>query len=268
MDKGYIFDIKKFAIHDGPGIRTAVYLKGCPLRCWWCHNPESHKVLPEKYEGYNPVRGYSKSISACEEEIGKLVTVDEITNEVEKDRVFYDNSGGGVTFSGGEPLMQTNFLKSLLIASKENSISTAVDTSGYSSIENIMEILPFTDLFLYDIKLLDEELHRKYTGVSNKLILENLKMLIKLNKNIIIRIPIVPEITDTRENIDAILNFFKLNPGIVEINLLPYHKAGEGKYKRFAVENKLPGLTSPGSEHLNRIKQHFESVPLKVKIGG
>lgn len=264
---GVIFDIKRFAIHDGPGIRTTVFFKGCPLRCWWCHNPESHKILPEKFEGCNFRSNINHSLSS-QDEVGREVTIPELMNEIEKDSVFYDESGGGVTFSGGEPTMQPDFLLSLLKECKENGFHTAVDTSGYAPTRIFEKIIDETDLFLYDLKLMNDELHQKYTGVSNKLIQTNLKWLDENQKNICVRIPVVPGITDTKENISATINFLSTLQNISEINLLPYHKAGEGKYSRFKKENKLPVMKSPENNYIEKVMNQFKILPQKIKIGG
>jgi pyruvate formate lyase activating enzyme len=264
---GVIFDLKRFAIHDGPGIRTTVFFKGCPLRCWWCHNPESHKVLPEKFEGCNIRSNINHSLSA-QDEVGREVTITELMEEIEKDSVFYEESGGGVTFSGGEPTMQPNFLLSLLTKCKENGLHTVVDTSGYSPTKTFEKIIDHTDLFLYDIKLMNDELHEEYTGVSNRLIQTNLKWLDENHKNICIRIPVVPGITDTQTNISYTINFLLKLENISEINLLPYHKAGEGKYSRFKKENKLHSIKNSENGYMEKIVEQFKILSHKIKIGG
>ena len=185
--RGIIFNIQRFAIHDGPGIRTTVFFKGCPLRCWWCHNPESHKILPEKFDGCNLRRGFDQSFSMNKDEIGKEISVDELMNEIVKDRVFYEESGGGVTFSGGEPLMQPEFLIESLKECKALGIHSAVDTSGYTSEGVIDRVSSYADLFLFDLKLMNDDVHEKYTGVSNQIILKNLIELDQLGKKIIIK---------------------------------------------------------------------------------
>jgi len=266
--KGIIFNIQRFAIHDGPAIRTTVFFKGCPLRCWWCHNPESHKILPEKFDGCNLRRGFDQTFSMEKDEIGKEISVDEVMNEIVKDRVFFEESGGGVTFSGGEPLMQPEFLKDVLAECKANGIHTAVDTSGFAPTEIIIDVARSADLFLYDIKLMSEEEHQKYTGVSNQLILKNLIEVDRLGKKIIIRIPIVPELTDTNENLSATRGFISRLKNINEIDLLPYHRIGEGKYKKFSKQNKMSEIKSPESESLENIKKFFSELECKVKIGG
>jgi pyruvate formate lyase activating enzyme len=266
--RGIIFNIQRFAIHDGPGIRTTVFFKGCPLRCWWCHNPESHKILPEKFDGCNLRRGFDQSFTMNKDEIGKEFSVDDLMNEIVKDKIFYDESNGGVTLSGGEPLMQHKFLSQVLKECKNNRINSAVDTSGYASTEIMKEISEDADLFLYDLKLMRDDLHQKYTGVSNQLILKNLIDLDKLNKKIIIRIPIVPELTDTNENLFAIRGFISDLTNVEEVNLLPYHKAGEGKYRKYGKENKMVDTDSPENKNLENIKMFFSELDCRVKIGG
>ena len=265
---GIIFNIQRFAIQDGPGIRTTVFFKGCPLRCWWCHNPESHKILPEKFNGCNLRRGFDQSFSMEKDEIGKEISVNELVNEVVKDRMFFDESSGGVTFSGGEPLMQPEFLANSLAEIKSIGIHSVVDTCGYASLEIINEIAPLVDLFLYDLKLINDSEHEKYTGVSNQLILKNLTIIDQLGKKIIIRIPIVPDVTNTNENLFALRGFISYLSNVIEINLLPYHRAGEGKYAKYDKENKMGQVESPESTSMENIKLFFGELNCKVKIGG
>lgn len=265
---GIIFNIQRFAIQDGPGIRTTVFFKGCPLRCWWCHNPESHKSLPERVEGCNLRRGFDQSFSMQKDEIGKEISVGELMNEIVKDKIFFEESSGGVTFSGGEPLMQPEFLIELLKECKSKGIHSAVDTSGYADIEIIQQVAPYSDLFLFDLKLMNDDDHQKYTGVSNQVILRNLSELNQLGKKIIIRIPIVPDLTNADENLRAIRGFISYLNNLVEVNLLPYHRAGEGKYKKYGKENKMNDTKSPDTKSLEAIKELFNGLKCKVKIGG
>lgn len=265
---GVIFNIQRFAIHDGPGIRTTVFFKGCPLRCWWCHNPESHKTLPERVEGCNTRRGFDQSFSMDKDEIGKEISVDELMTEIVKDRVFYEESAGGVTFSGGEPLMQAEFLTELLKECKTVGIHSVVDTSGYAAEDSLNRVALNADLFLFDLKLMNDDEHQKYTGVSNQLILKNLNELDQIGKKIIIRIPIVPEITDTNENLFAIRGFISDLSNIYAVNLLPYHRAGEGKYIKYGRENKMADKESPDINNLENIRQFFSELKCKVNIGG
>jgi len=261
--EGIIFDIKKYAIHDGPGIRTTVFLKGCPLNCWWCHNPESKKVGLEtvllKRSGNN---------SEVEKVLGMKVSVEEVMEQILKDVVFYDQSGGGVTFSGGEPMVQVEFLSALLQACKESGINTILDTCGYAYSEEFDRICGLVDLFLYDIKIIDDTEHLKYTGKSNKLILENLKMLSENGEKIEIRIPIVPGITDTEENLEAIVRFLAHLENIYKVCLLPYNKLGEDKLEKFNMVNKLGCLTTKTRDELLSIGKKFKSYGYEVKIGG
>jgi len=266
--KGIIFNIQRFAIHDGPGIRTTVFFKGCPLNCWWCHNPESHKTLPEKIEGCNLRRGFDQSFSMEKDEIGKEFSVDELMNEIVKDKIFFEESDGGVTFSGGEPLMQPEFLIELLKECNSNGVHSAVDTSGYADSAIIDHVSPYSDLFLFDLKLMNDDDHQKYTGVSNQVILRNLNELDQLGKKMVIRIPIVPGLTDTDENLRAIRGFISYLNNLVEVNLLPYHRAGEGKYIKYGKENKMNETNSPDAKSLEDIKQLFSGLKCRVKIGG
>jgi pyruvate formate lyase activating enzyme len=265
---GIIFNIQRFAIHDGPGIRTTVFFKGCPLRCWWCHNPESHKILPEKFDGCNLRRGFDQSFSMDKDKVGMEISVDELMKEIIKDRIFYEESNGGVTFSGGEPLMQPRFLAELLKECRANGVHTSVDTSGYASTDILNKIADNTDLFLYDLKLMSDDDHQNFTGVSNQVILKNLNELNQLGKKIIIRIPIVPELTDTNENLMAIRGFVSYLNNVIEVNLLPYHRAGEGKYTKYGKENKMIETESPTSKSMENIQQIFNDLKCKVKIGG
>jgi pyruvate formate lyase activating enzyme len=259
--QGTIFDIKKFALHDGPGIRTTVFFKGCPLSCWWCHNPESQNMNPENL---------LKSEENLETEtVGRLVTVDEVMKEIMKDWIFYEESGeGGATFSGGEPLIQPRFLKSLLQSCVNNDIKTTVDTSGYTSWETIKDIKDLVDLFLYDIKLISDVNHFKYTGVSNKLILSNFLKLDEEGINTVIRFPIIPNITDTQDNIDQLLTLLDSLRTVDEIHLLPYHKIGNVKYKKLSRSYHLETLETPIKASITHLKELMVELGLKVKIGG
>ena len=263
MLKGLIFDIKRFAVHDGPGIRTSVFLKGCPCSCRWCHNPESMKPYPQKINKSISLDG---KIFKKEEIIGKSMSVLDVMSEIRKDKIFYDESGGGVTFSGGEPLMQSEFLLELLKKCKIENIHTTVDTSGFVDEGKMLKIIDYVGLFLYDLKLINNELHKKYTGVSNKIILQNLLILANKYKDIIIRIPIIQGITDTNENLEEIIEYLSDLPMIKEINFLPYHNIAKEKYKRLNMEyHKYPKIKQ---EKLDKVKNMFEHAGYKVKIGG
>ncbi|MDH4157540.1 MAG: glycyl-radical enzyme activating protein [candidate division Zixibacteria bacterium] len=248
---GTIFDIKKFAIHDGPGIRTTVFFKGCPLDCWWCHNPECRETTDNQ--------------AAVP---GREVSVSEVMTEIEKDTVFYEQSGGGVTFSGGEPLAQMDFLKTLLGACRQKEIHTALDTCGFAPWEEFEKILGLVDLFLYDLKIMDDTQHRKYTGQPNALILENLQRLSREDVRINLRVPLVPGITDSDDNLDAIAGFVSNLPGISHVSLLPYNKLGEDKLRRFRRVNRLGGLRTFAESEVADKAARFTALGYAVKIGG
>ena len=266
MSKGLIFDIRRFSVHDGPGIRTTLFLKGCPLNCWWCHNPESKAFEEEK-----SVRRLTLEDQVFEQvqTTGIWMTPEEVCGEVLRDLVFFNESSGGVTFSGGEPLLQLPFLKETLAILNESQIHTTIDTCGYATQEEFRQIMDLTDLFLYDLKIMDEHEHIKYSGVSNQPILSNLRLLYEHHKNVIIRFPVIPGINDSKENIDKMKSFLsKLGDRFHEIDLLPYHSLAREKYYRFGATNNLSELPEMKKEDLIPIKQEFESVGLKVRIGG
>ncbi len=267
MMTGLIFDIKRFALHDGPGIRTTVFLKGCPLRCWWCQNPESIREFSETLQIKSITSSYNKF---CDEDVtfGSEYSAAELLVELLKDRIFYEESNGGVTFSGGEPLIQHKFLREILSECKNVGLNTAVDTSGYASFNIIESIYDDTDLFLYDIKIIDDELHRKFTDVSNELILNNLKRITSLGNKVHIRIPLIPGITDTEKNLSDIINFIKTLKNIGQIDLLPYNKIAESKYKRFNKPSLLGNLQTQTKEKLIEIKSLFNSVDAEVSLRG
>ncbi len=260
---GLIFDIKKFAIHDGPGIRTTVFFKGCCMRCAWCHNPESQN---KKQENITRIRRIGKKEFYEEETIGKYYQADEIIDIILEDEAFYQESGGGVTFSGGEPLLQSDFLLPVLIECKRNDVHTAIDTSGNVDPDAFNMVLSFTDLFLFDIKLFDDEMHKKYTGVSNKLILNNFISLTKEDVEIIVRIPIIPGITDTEKNINQLSEF--LHGKIERVDLLPYHVYAKNKYERLGRKFSLAEITESETDHIQELSDHFTSSGIIVQIGG
>ncbi|MBV4419442.1 glycyl-radical enzyme activating protein [Clostridium tyrobutyricum] len=267
LNEGYVINIQHYSVHDGPGIRTLVFLKGCPLKCRWCSNPESQKNNPElaynsdkciginqcgkcidvckykaikKFDGKILIdRGHCIQCHKCQDVCpskslsvyGKRMTIDEILNIVEKDRMFYSRSGGGLTISGGEPFNQPNFTICLLKMAKERRINTAVETCGYTKWQYLRHGSEFLDTIIFDIKCIDSEKHRKYTGVDNKLILDNFNKLCEVfpEKLKLIRTPIVPEFNDSIEDITEIVDFIKNKPN-VEYELLPYHRLGQPKY--------------------------------------
>jgi len=300
LTSGTIINIQKYSIHDGPGIRTTVFFKGCPLNCWWCHNPESQNPSPEimffkerctgcgscakkcpskaieLLEAY-PVVNESNCtlcgkcsdfcLSNARELVGKDITVKNLMSEIIKDEVFYEESNGGVTFSGGEPLMHADYLNNVLMLCKDKGIHTTVDTSGYAVWEQFEKIVDNVDLFLFDIKHMNNEKHLEYIGASNFVILENVKKLSQRGCNINIRMPIIAGVNDDDENIDASINFLaKLN--IIQVNLLPYHKMGMDKYRRLNKEYRLSGFEKPKDEVIDMIAEKFKNAGIKIKIGG
>ncbi|MHA2308267.1 MAG: glycyl-radical enzyme activating protein [Candidatus Heimdallarchaeaceae archaeon] len=263
--KGMIFDIKRFAIHDGPGIRTTVFFKGCPLECWWCANPEGQNLETEKI--ISPFQ-LDENDRCIKDVVGEEISSLQVLTEILKDRVFYEESNGGVTFSGGEPLMQPEFLHSLLVLSKQEGLHTTLDTSGYAPQAILEKIVDSVDLFLYDIKLLDKEEHMKYTGVSIELILQNLSFLVEREQNIIIRIPIIPGITDTSENLALIGSYLSELKFISRVDILPYNEMSKAKYTRLEKPYELNNIVPPTDERMNEIKEKLEQFGLQVKIGG
>jgi pyruvate formate lyase activating enzyme len=268
QSKGIVFDIKKYSIHDGPGIRTTVFFKGCPLFCWWCHNPESQRIGAEVIEKINRRKCLDLSYAVTRENIGREVTVEEIIREIEKDTVFYDESRGGVTFSGGEPLMQPDFLHALARECKIRDIHTAVDTSGYAASEVVKKIVKYIDLFLYDLKIMDDTAHKTYAGVSNRIILENLKLLAEMKKEVVIRFPIVPGFTDAQENIDGMIRFLNSLKTIQQVSLLAFNHLGNEKYKRLGMINRMEKVPVPTTERMDEIRRLFEKKGFRVTIGG
>jgi pyruvate formate lyase activating enzyme len=266
-NRGLIFDLKKYAIHDGPGIRTTVFFKGCPLDCPWCHNPEGKKAEPEEIK-VNIQNNNPSTLRYRKEQFGREVSVADALEEIRKDIVFYDQSGGGATFSGGEPMMQVDFLEAILRACRNDGITTAVDTSGYADPDDFGRIYDLVDYFLYDIKMIDDTLHRKFTGVSNSLILDNFARLAGKGTKVTVRIPLIPDITDTGENLVSTADFIKSFPSIKDVSLLPYNKLGEDKREKFGLENKAGRLKTQEMEDLEKIRRLFMNGGFRVKIGG
>jgi pyruvate formate lyase activating enzyme len=265
--KGLIFSVKRYSIHDGPGIRVTFFMKGCPLSCSWCHNPEGMSHIPEKVIRSRKVG--DKEFTE-EEEVGKYYSVDDILEILERERVFINQSGGGVTFSGGEPMLQTGFLLEVLKECRKNGFHTAIDTSGYSSAENYKSVIPYTDLFLFDIKHLDENKHLTLTGVSNVNILENFRIILASGKDIMVRIPVIPGFNDDKEYFEKLRTFLtdSGNKSIRKINLLPYHKIGSSKYKRFNLTDRMEGIAPPSKLKMEELKKFFSETGYKIKIGG
>ena len=263
--KGIIFDIKHFAVHDGPGIRTTVFLKGCPLNCWWCHNPESQQLDPQVYQQTRKLDGLDFSETKT---LGYTIDSTELMPKIIGDKVFHDESSGGVTFSGGEPLLQFSFLNELLVKSKNEGIHTAVDTTGYASPKIFQQVAQNADLFLFDLKLLDSNLHKKYTGVPSEPIIKNLMWLYKNNINTNIRFPVIPDITNTKENISQMLVFLESLQNINRIDILPFHNISNAKYERFKIENKMKNVAAFEESDMYTIKEEFEKIGFIVSIGG
>ena len=297
---GTIFDIKRFAVHDGPGIRTTVFFKGCPLRCLWCHNPESMKMerqivffeskcigcgecfkrcpngaLEATPQGRKYHRDRCTLCGTCVEYCyaeatvmqGRVVSVEEVIEEVKKDMPFYENSGGGVTLSGGEPAMQPQFCIAVLRESKKAGMHTALDTSGYVKWETFSRILEYVDLVLYDIKHMDPLKHKEYTGLSNRLILSNLRRLDKLGIPIEIRMPMIPGLNDSEGNLSATCEFLSGMENVERIKLLPYHRLGEGKYERLDMEYKLKDLEPPNKAQIGELAEFMKSrIPDEMPV--
>ena len=255
--RGRIFDIQRFSVHDGPGIRTIVFLKGCFLRCRWCCNPESQSYDIE-----------SMTMNSKSKVVGKDVTVEEVIEEVEKDRDYYRRSGGGLTLSGGESLGQTEFAPALLKAAKERGINTAMESTGFQEYSIIKEkYLPYLDLFLMDIKHMNSDKHKEFTTRPNELILENARKLAKDAKKLIIRTPVIPTFNATKEEIRDIARFAK-SIGVDEMHILPYHRLGKDKYYGLGRKYTLEEIEPPSKELMNELLQVVLDEGLKGQIGG
>lgn len=307
---GLVFNIQRFSLHDGPGIRTVVFMKGCPLRCIWCSNPESQSEYPEisfleiRCLGYNECglcirkcpkgaikqgekgkikierelcNNCGKCVDACVSKalnlIGQHVSVENVMRIMEEDDNFYVRSQGGITISGGEPLMQADFVSDLLSKCNQFGISTAVETSGYGSKKAIEKICSKSDLIFYDIKHMDSIIHKNFTGVGNELILENISFIAHNfpNKSIIVRTPIIPGFNDSEKNIELILNFISQIKNVLDFELLPYHRFGEPKYAQLGRVYNLTNLRPPSKERMEILKNIIKkSMKFKVfeKING
>ena len=302
MSDSLIFDIKRYAINDGPGIRLVIFFKGCNLHCAWCHNPESISAKIEKM--YAPAKCIKcgTCVEACTENAitltpngiitdpdlcklcgkcaevcptkaiemsGKVMTVKEIMDIIEGERIFFDQSGGGVTFSGGEPLVHIKMLIELLDECKKRKIHTAIDTAGHASTETILEVAKRTDLFLYDLKMMDDSLHRKWTTKGNDKILRNLKSIAEAGSHIIIRIPLIGGINDTDENIEETAKFISELAGDKKVvHLLPYHSIAENKYMKLGKSDDFEKLIEPDKETLAKAIAKFGEFGIMASVGG
>ncbi len=299
--KGFIFNLMRYSTHDGPGIRTTVFLKGCPLRCWWCHNPEnwndvpSEVYLPDRCTGCGiciescPARALARTpegiladpercrhcgrcVEVCPSEARErtlqAASVAELVQTIERDAPFYEQSGGGVTFSGGEPLCQPDFLLALLDACGRRGIHRAVDTSGYAESGLLMKTAGHTDLFLYDLKVLDPDRHRAHAGVDNRLILSNLKLLSAAGAEVIVRVPLIPGLNDDDESIAAIGDFIAGLPQTHAIDLLPFHRAAKAKYRKLGLSYRGETTDPIGPERIAAIAGRLRAHGLTVNVGG
>jgi len=298
----YITDIQRFSVHDGPGIRTIVFLQGCPLSCKWCQNPESISFSPVLMMEQAKCIKCGECIPVCPQKSiyvdesseiatdrftcntcgeceavcfalarrlsSKLMTDKEVFGVVIRDETFYLNSGGGLTLSGGEPLCQIEFCESLLGMCKKAGISTAVETCGFAGWSNIERVISEIDTFLFDLKMYSSKLHEKWTGVSNELILENLKKLSGLNSNIIIRIPLIPGVNDTNEEFTLMIDFLCAFPNSYDIHILPFHHIGSSKYTQIDLRYELENINEENEERIMACKSIAESKGFKVNIGG
>lgn len=298
MERGQVFNIQRYSLHDGPGIRTTVFLKGCPLSCNWCHNPESRAREPEvRYletrcvqcgqcvevcpqgPDWSPADGVRPDCLRCgacvdvcpvgaRQMIGREMTVAEVVQEAMRDRLFHEQSGGGVTLSGGEPLSQPEFVKALLHAFRAEEAHVALDTCGFVPPGILRAIAPLVDLFLYDIKCMDEATHRRETGVPNHLILENLETLGAIHGNIWVRIPLIPGVNLNSGQLEATARFVSPLTGVRQVNLLPYHALGTGKTGRPTDRSQRPGELSLSEEQIDRAAQVFRAAGLHTLVGG
>ncbi len=301
MQSGMVFNIQRYCLQDGPGIRTTVFLKGCPLACSWCHNPEG--MAPQReivviesrclvcgecrkacrsgeslagervlQTGHEFCTLCGDCVEACptgaRQFIGAEMTVQEVMLEIVRDRIFYEESQGGVTFSGGEPLMQAGFLRGLLESCRSEGIRTAVDTCGFAATRDLLAIAPMTDLFLYDLKFMDDVKHRQHTGVSNGTILNNLKALGAIHSNIWLRIPLIPGINDSEREFENLAGFAASVHGVRQVNLLPYHKAGLHKFRRLGLTYPLENVQEPSAEFIEGIRRRFAAVGISAVAGG
>ena len=302
MTQPLIFDIKRYSINDGPGIRATIFFKGCPLNCQWCHNPESISPKVQKLFTAAKCIGCGECCSVCPlsacsltpagvitdgdlctlcgkcaevcpalatEMSGRYYSVADLLEVVKKERPFFDQSGGGVTFSGGEPLLYPEFLIEVLEACGRQNIHRAVDTSGFVKKETLLQVAQHTDLFLYDLKLVDAEKHKRYTGVGNRLILDNLTALAEYGSEIQIRIPLVGGVNDDGGSIAAMAAYVADLPGEKRaVNLLPFHDVARGKDEKLGQERDLAALSEPGADALQGTIDVFAEYGLNATVGG
>ena len=301
--QGKIFNIQHYSIHDGPGIRTTVFFMGCPLRCQWCQNPESQGFQPVLFFNAEKCTGCGDCVDACPEGaievidgksktdrklckghgncvevcrydarnlMGRNATAGEVFEAVNADAIFYKNSGGGVTISGGDPVAQPDFAISILKLCRDADIHTAIETCGHAKWEILKPILEYTDLVLYDFKHMDPGRHQEYTAVSNKLVLDNAMRIRKaLNLPMLARLPVIPGFNDSSENMNSAAQFIADGLGNeVKVHLLPYHRLGETKYERMGKPGGCVPIGPPSDERMEALKKIFESYGLSVTIGG
>ncbi len=298
---GIVFDIKKYALHDGPGIRTTVFLKGCPLTCDWCHNPEGIHPHPEIVYTSDRCLGCQSCVSSCpqtalrltdagvvrdsarcgrcgtctticpaqaREMAGRVMSVDEVMTAVVKDQLFYDESGGGVTFSGGEPLGQPDFLLALLAACADHELHRCVDTSGFAPWSTLAAVAAQTDLFLYDLKHMDRDVHRRATGVDNACILDNLRRLVHLGAAVIVRLPLIPGLNDDAATVDGIGRFLEALRGVDTLHLLPYHAFQRSKYLKLGRPYPGRAIAPKPGRRLPAVADQLRRYGLTVVTGG
>ncbi len=289
MPSGLVFNVQRFSLHDGPGLRSTVFMKGCPLSCRWCHNPESqsphqafirmrHRCMScgrcsEAELARAVVTGRTlEDVAACPtgalQAVGQAIEPTELVKTLLRDRIFFDESGGGVTFSGGEPLMQAAFIIASLQLLQSEGVHTALDTCGFARWQDLREAALHADLVLFDLKLMDETRHKNATGVSNQLILKNLQSLSGLHDQIWIRVAVIPGVNDDDANLDATAGFLQSLPGIRRVDLLPYHATGEAKFARVGMDYSLHGTPTPSNDRLEALAARMRARGLATTIGG
>lgn len=249
-----VFNIKKFSLHDGPGIRTTFFLRGCPLNCTWCHNPESFRKLTKN--------------KSCEATKFANYDTNKIVEIARLDLPFYEESGGGVTFSGGEPTLQHEELIETLLKLRDEDIHTAIDTSGFCESSIFRKIVDAADLILFDLKIYDSLLHKKYTGVDNLRIIDNFFSLSESKSNVFVRIPLIPDITDTEVNLHALKGIISRNTSVKRLDLLPYNELANSKYKRLNIDSTIESLKTQTEDQLVRIKNIFGDLPIQITLRG